>query len=228
MKKGRKKYQRKKPSWFGILILTALAWLLIPIAGINLMITLGAILTLPWWSATFFWLFLGGILYSLFHFYIDQPAFLYVLPHELTHALFAGIFGERIRKIKVRDNGGYVEMTRSNFIIDLAPYFFPFYAFLLTIVDFLLKYFWQYEKYEYLFLLGIGISLAFHYLNSWEVLKYKQTDMLWTGRWFGIVFSVIVNILLLNIIFLLIFYDEKLIILDYYRKVVLFLINMGK
>jgi hypothetical protein len=189
----------------------------VPLIVINLVLTIGAIYVLPWWTMTFGWLMIGFVCYSLFHIFIYQPTFLYVLPHELSHAFFALIFGEKVRKIKVRDNGGYVEMSRSNFIIDLAPYFFPFYAFWLAVINFILKYFWHWQDYEYLFLIAIGASLAFHYFISRDILRYKQTDMMWTGRWFGIVFSIIINLFFANIIFLLIFYEEKNNFLGYYQ-----------
>ncbi len=226
MKKRRKKYQRKKPSWLGILFLTILAWVLIPIIIINLILTVGAILALPWWTMKLGWIVVGFIGYSLIHIFIYKPTFLYVLPHELSHALFAWIFGEKVKKIKVRDTGGYVEMSHSNFIIDLAPYFFPFYAFWLAVINFFLKYFWHYRQYEYLFLFGVGGALAFHYLNSRDILHYKQTDMMWTGRWFGIVFSIIVNIFFANVILLLIFFDEKNLIFDYYGRAYSFVLNL--
>ena len=93
-------------------------------------------------------------------------------------------------------------------------------------INFFLKYFWHYQQYEYLFLFGIGGALAFHYLNSRDILHYKQTDMMWTGRWFGIVFSIIANIFFANIILLLIFFDEKNLIFDYYEKAYSFVLNL--
>ena len=55
---------------------------------------------------------------------LPKPMLLYVFGHELTHALWTWVFGGRVKKFKVTGKGGHVVITKSNFIIVLAPYFF--------------------------------------------------------------------------------------------------------
>ncbi len=72
----------------------------------------------------------GGLIYCVVHFLFKKPIFTYVIAHELTHALFAVIFGGSVKSIQASERGGRVTVTKSNFLITLAPYFFPLYAFI--------------------------------------------------------------------------------------------------
>ncbi len=65
---------------------------------------------------------------------LPKPMWVYVFGHELTHAVWTWIFGGRVKGFKAGAEGGHVVSTKSNFLIVLAPYFFPFYAVLLVLV----------------------------------------------------------------------------------------------
>ena len=56
---------------------------------------------------------------------LPKPMWIYVFGHELTHALWAWLFGGRVKKMKVTSDGGHVVISKTNFLIVLAPYFFP-------------------------------------------------------------------------------------------------------
>ena len=70
----------------------------------------------------------GGLTYLSIHVLFKKPVLTYVIGHELTHALFAVLFGGSIKSIHASHRGGRVTITKSNFIITLAPYFFPLYT----------------------------------------------------------------------------------------------------
>ncbi len=70
----------------------------------------------------------GGLTYLSIHVLFKKPVFTYVIGHELTHALFALLFGGSVKSIHASHRGGRVTVTKSNFIITLAPYFFPLYT----------------------------------------------------------------------------------------------------
>jgi hypothetical protein len=72
----------------------------------------------------------GGLSYLSLHLLFKKPIFAYVIGHELTHALFAVLSGGTVRSLQASDRGGRVTVTKSNFIITLAPYFFPLYTFI--------------------------------------------------------------------------------------------------
>src|SRR2546422_7152485 len=59
---------------------------------------------------------------------LPKPMWVYVFGHELTHAIWTWLFGGRVKKFKASSQGGHVLVTRNNFLIALAPYFFPIYA----------------------------------------------------------------------------------------------------
>src|SRR5512137_2332803 len=78
----------------------------------------------PYWFAG------GFILYVVIHFLFKKPILSYVVFHELTHAIFAVLFGGPVKAFHATEKGGQVHLTKSNFIITLAPYFFPLYTFI--------------------------------------------------------------------------------------------------
>jgi hypothetical protein len=76
----------------------------------------------------------GGLTYLSMHLLFRKPILAYVFGHELTHALFAVLFGGAVKSFHAGERGGRVTVTKSNFIITLAPYFFPFYTFIALIL----------------------------------------------------------------------------------------------
>src|ERR1700752_2495261 len=66
--------------------------------------------------------------------FLPKPMLLYVFGHELTHAIWTRLLGGRVKKFKVPSRGGHVVVRRSNFVVALAPYFFPLYAILVVVV----------------------------------------------------------------------------------------------
>jgi hypothetical protein len=72
----------------------------------------------------------GGLSYLALHLLFKKPIFAYVIGHELTHAFFAVLSGGTVKSLQASDRGGRVTVTKSNFLITLAPYFFPLYTFI--------------------------------------------------------------------------------------------------
>src|SRR5512139_3795490 len=92
-----------------------------------------AAVTVAWVPLVPYWFFAGFLGYLVIHFLFRKPILTYVVGHELTHALFAVLFGGSVKSFKASERGGQVEITKSNFIITLAPYFFPLYTVLALI-----------------------------------------------------------------------------------------------
>ena len=64
--------------------------------------------------------------------------------------------------IKVSSRGGHVDVSKTNFAIALAPYFFPFYA-VLVVLSFLgLRMVFEWKSLEVWFLILLGAAYAFH------------------------------------------------------------------
>ena len=77
---------------------------------------------------------LGGMLaFALCWMSVPHPVKTYVLGHELTHAIWGLLFGAVPSRLRVSESGGSVNLTKSNMLITLAPYFFPFYTFVVVV-----------------------------------------------------------------------------------------------
>ena len=56
----------------------------------------------------------GLVVYLVVALTLPPPVRVYVLGHELTHALFGLLFGARVSNLKVGLSGGSVTLTKSN------------------------------------------------------------------------------------------------------------------
>lgn len=132
---------------------------------------------------------------------LPKPMWIYVFGHELTHALWTWLFGGRVKRFKASSNGGHVVVSKTNFLITLAPYFFPLYA-VLVIVGFLLGHLiWDWSPFLAWFHLLLGAAYAFHVTLTWNILQTRQTDITSQGRLFSaaVIFLGNVGVLLLGI-----------------------------
>jgi hypothetical protein len=130
---------------------------------------------------------------------LPKPMWVYVVGHELTHALWTWLFGGRVKKFKASGQGGHVVVTKSNFLIALAPYFFPLYALLLAAVFNLGSYFWNLRPYRVWFHLLLGFAYGFHVTLTWHVLKSQQSDIADQGYLFSAVIIFLGNVTVLLI-----------------------------
>lgn len=125
---------------------------------------------------------------------ISRPVRTYVLGHELTHALWGLLFGARPSDVRVSETGGSVKLTKSNFIITLAPYFFPFYTFVVIVAALITSAFLRPLPFLPLWMFLIGFTWAFHVLFTLETLTQRQPDVKLYGRVFSWTVIFIVNI----------------------------------
>jgi hypothetical protein len=116
---------------------------------------------------------------------MPKPMWLYVFGHELTHALGTWLFGGQVKKMKVTSAGGHVVTSKTNFVITLAPYFFPLYA-VLVVGGFALGHLiWGWQKYLIVFHLVVGMAYAFHLTLTFHVLQTRQSDITSQGYLFS-------------------------------------------
>lgn len=142
--------------------------------------------------------FLGGIAaFGLCWSTISHPIRTYVFGHELTHALWGLLFGARPSDVRVSESGGSVKLTKSNFIITLAPYFFPFYTFLVIVAALVTYAFLRPLPFLPLWMFLIGFTWAFHILFTLQTLTQRQPDVKLYGRIFSWTFIIIANIALM-------------------------------
>ena len=138
---------------------------------------------------------LGGIAaFSMSWFALSHPVRMYVLGHELTHALWGLLFGARPSDVRVSASGGSVRLTKSNMLITLAPYFFPFYTFVVIVAALLTFAFIRPLPCLPLWLFLVGFTWSFHVLFTLETLTQRQPDVKLYGRIFSWSFIFLVNV----------------------------------
>jgi len=130
---------------------------------------------------------------------LPKPMWVYVFGHELTHALWTWLFGGTVKKFKVTSNAGHVVISKSNFLIALAPYFFPLYAALVVLGFVVGHLIWNWTRYLVWFHLLIGAAYAFHVTLTWHVLKTRQSDITEHGYLFSAAVVFLGNVLVLLI-----------------------------
>src|SRR5260221_1208525 len=113
---------------------TIVAILLLPLCA-GAVATLWRVLKATGRADTFWVAMLAGAAcWTVIFLLLPKPIRIYVFGHELTHAVWTWIFGGKVKQFKVGSGGGHVVVTTNNFVIALAPYFFPLYVALVVLV----------------------------------------------------------------------------------------------
>lgn len=116
---------------------------------------------------------------------------IYVLGHELTHALWGLAFGAKVSNLKVRSTGGSVMLTKSNVWITLAPYFFPFWTVIVVLLALAVRgviYLFNPEApfpVPWLWMFAVGFTWCFHACFTIRSLMQTQSDVQEYGRIFS-------------------------------------------
>lgn len=127
----------------------------------------------------------------------DMLVWVYVLGHELTHAIAAKLCGGHLHGLSVDRSGGYLETDADNFFIALAPYFVPLWMLVWLAVLALAHLIYPFEAYGPWFYAGFGFWWTFHlYWTAW-IIPREQPDMLSNGIVLSTMVILIANILVL-------------------------------
>ena len=150
-------------------------------------------------SADTLWVALasGAACWLVIYLLLPKPMWVYVFGHELTHALWTWAMGGRVKKFKASAKGGHVVVTKNNFIIALAPYFFPLYAILVVLLYVTGNALWNWRPQLVWFHLLLGAAYAFHLTLTWHILKHNQSDISEQGYLFSFVVIFLGNIVVL-------------------------------
>lgn len=143
----------------------------------------------------------GAACWLVIYLLLPKPMWVYVVGHEFTHALWTWLLGGRVKKFKVGSGGGHVIVTKNNFIIALAPYFFPLYAVLVVGAFVAGDAAWNWRGYIVWFHLLLGAAYSFHLTLTWHILKSRQTDITEQGYLFSavVIFLGNISVLLLGV-----------------------------
>lgn len=155
------------------------------------------------WKTSEFWYFMiGCILLStwllsglLRNFFL----YLYVLGHEVTHAIFVICHCGKVTDFHVSTAGGYITTTKTNLLIALSPYFVPFYSILVVIAHVALRLFGVIsEVWDPLFYALIGATWMFHMIWTLWMLPRDQPDLHENGTFLSLVIILLANLLVLS------------------------------
>ena len=138
----------------------------------------------------------GIVIWAVIWLYLPPLTRTYVIGHELTHALWAMLFGGRATGLQVTEGGGSVRVTKNNAWITLSPYFFPLYTFVVALVWVLSVWiFPPIRPYVPIFLFWIGMTWSFHITFTLRFLAYNQPDIREHGRLFSYTLIYALNLL---------------------------------
>jgi hypothetical protein len=172
------------PKWIKLII----ALLLLPLLAAEVMALVRVLAASGSADTTWVPLLAGMACWFVVFIMLPKPMWIYVFGHELTHALWTWVFGGQVKKMKITSKGGHVLISKTNFVIALAPYFFPLYAVIVIGVFALGNLIWNWHHYLTVFHLLIGAAYAFHITLTVQVLQTQQSDI--TGQ--GYLFSAVV------------------------------------
>jgi hypothetical protein len=120
---------------------------------------------------------------------------LYIFAHEMTHALVGVLFFARIHKVSVKMTGGFVQLSKSNLLITLAPYCVPFYLLMVVIFYGIVQWFVPGILPFWVWAFLFGVTTAFHvWYTANALLSVSQPDTHEYGRFFSWWFIVMMNL----------------------------------
>ena len=170
-------------------IFSVLLW---PVAACLAWVLLRSMAALPWGNDRLVAFSAGFGAYLAIQIFFWRPLFMYVMGHELTHALAAVLQGGRADDLQVSTRGGRVKVSVSNFLVALAPYFFPIYTFMIVPV-----YWIAAPQYHLPILFLLGATLSFHLALTAYSLREHQSDIAEVGWLFAFPVIAIANTLII-------------------------------
>ena len=154
------------------------------------------------WQSAEFWYFAIGAVWMVgwFASKLFQPFFLYiyVLGHELTHAVFVYLFRGRVTGFHVSTAGGYITTNKTNLMIALSPYFVPLWSVVAAGSFALLRLFFDLPRAWDLGFYGVmGLTWTFHVVWTLWMIPRDQPDLKENGTFLSLVVIIFGNLLVL-------------------------------
>jgi len=134
-----------------------------------------------------------------------KPMRTYVLGHELTHAIAAMAFGGRVRRMRVGESSGHVDVTKTNLVVTLAPYVVPLYAVIATLLYVAARPWMSWPYLHGTFLAVLGAAFGFHLMLTWHSLTVRQPDLAVYGLVFSLMIIALGNLCVVALLLKLVF-----------------------
>ncbi len=192
--------------WLRRIVRWSFALLLLPLCWVTTwtFLTLFSQATVyqDFWRTPEFWYFATGALVMTGWFWsgLLQPFFLYlyVLGHELTHAVFVLLHRGRVTDFHVSADGGYITTNKTNLVIALSPYFVPFWAIVSAVIYAAVRYFGEIPQDWDRLLYGLmGVTWTFHMIWTLWMIPRDQPDLKENGTFLSLVIIYLANLLVL-------------------------------
>jgi len=125
-----------------------------------------------------------------------RVGFFTIVEHELTHALFAWATFHRVIGFSAMRGGGHIRYVgRGNWLIAIAPYFFPTLTLLVIVV-----LSWLPPRHLAAGAVVLGIAFAHHVLSTWSETHRHQTDLREVGWLWSWLFLPAINAFVLGLV----------------------------
>jgi len=194
-------------TWARRLIHWMLALVLVPFCFVTIITILQEsgeekIISRVWYSTEFICFLVGmGSMISWFIAGIanDKLLYLYVLGHEMTHAMFVYAFFGRITAMHVSSEGGYIMTNKSNIVIALGPYFVPFWSAVLISIHSFAEYFTKIPAGDLILIGLLGLTWTFHIIWTVWMIPKDQPDLKEHGTFLSLMIIIFANLVLLSV-----------------------------
>jgi len=87
-----------------------------------------------------------------------------------------------------------VTLSKTNFLITLAPYFFPLYTVIVLICYYIMSMFINMEDYYLIWMFLVGFTWGFHFTFTVSTLCQHQSDIRETGYLFSYALIYLLNV----------------------------------
>ncbi len=154
------------------------------------------------WQTAEFWFFATGVLMMIGWFWSGLLKsfflYLYVLGHELTHAIFVVLFRGRVTDFHVSTEGGYITTNKTNLVIALSPYFVPFWTAVAVILYVAARHLADLGgNWDKAFYAVAGATWTFHFVWTLWMIPRDQPDLKENGTFLSLVVIFFANLLVL-------------------------------
>lgn len=156
--------------------------------------SLNILFSIPVWYALIgaaAWVVLGAS-----RLFTTSLLYLYVLGHELTHALAVFCSWGSVSRFNASLDGGYIQTNKNNLFISLSPYFLPLWAMLWGLGWGIVHIFWPTVICEALLYAGLGFWWCFHMFWTAWIIPKDQPDLADNGTFFSLILVYFANLVL--------------------------------
>lgn len=198
--------EMESAEWLKRLMRWSLALMLLPLCWVTSWTFLSrfsqAAVDQDFWKTAEFWYFATGALVMVGWFWsgLLQSFFLYlyVLGHELTHALFVVLYRGKVTDFHVSTSGGYITTNKTNLIIALSPYFVPFWSVVCAVLYAVVRHFAGLsQEWDRLLYAVMGITWTFHMVWTLWMIPRDQPDLKENGTFLSLTVIYLANLLVL-------------------------------